>query len=168
MATIRQTAETEDSSGRKLLRQKLKQARKEADLSQPVVSYMLGCSQSYLSKVERSGRVDFVRLERLAAIYDKPVSWFATLDPKITAPTTYAVEGESCYRGLTRKEWKQAARTKHWPTPRGWVHEWLRKLYGYDLENYKGSTEFARILRGEDFWSVFKWDGRGYSVTAPK
>lgn len=167
MATIRQTVKTQDSSGRKLLRQKLKQARKEADLSQPVVAYMLGGSQSYLSKVERSGRVDFVRLERLAAIYAKPVSWFATLDPKITAPTNYAVEGEPCYRGSTRKEWKQATSTKHWATPRGWGHEWLRKLY-QEVENYKGSAEYARISRGEDFWSVFRWDGKGYSVTPEK
>ena len=47
-------------------------------------------------------------------------------------------------------------------------HEWLRKHYGYDVAKYKGSTEYARIARGEDFWSMFKWDGKGYVVTTQK
>jgi transcriptional regulator with XRE-family HTH domain len=168
MATIVQQVRTQDSKGRKLLREKLKQARLEAGYTQPEVAYIMGWSQSYFSKVEGHGRIDFVRLERLAAVYNKSVEWFGTLNPNISKPTSYAEENEPCYRGLTRKEWKQAARTKHWPVPRGWGRDWLRKLYDYDLENYKGSPEYARIARGEDFWSVFKPDGRGYIVTAPK
>jgi transcriptional regulator with XRE-family HTH domain len=154
MTSIRQTVKTEDSRGRKLLRDKLKQARKEADLSQAVVAYMLGCSQSYLTKVERTGRVDFARLERLAAIYDKPLEWFQTLDPKITTRVTWA-PNEPAYQKLTRKEWKQAAEKKHWPVPRGWGNDWLRELFDYDLQNYKGSSQYARIASGEDFWTVF-------------
>jgi len=137
------------------LREKLKQARKEADLTQPEVAYMAGCSQSYLSKVERSGRVDFVRLERLAAIYDKPVEWFTTLDPNITDPVSWAPDVPA-YRGLTREEWKKAFETKHWPVPRGWGNKWLRRYFDFDLQTYKESPEYARIADGEDFWRVFE------------
>jgi|SRR5271157_114115 len=166
MATVAQQVRTQDSKGRKLLREKLKQARLEAGYTQPEVAYNIGWSQSYLSKVEGHGRIDFVRLERLAAVYNKPLSWFATLD--ISKPPTYAEESEPCYRGLTRKELKQAAKQRHWPVPRGWGHKWLREMYGNALENYKGSPEYARIARGEDFWSVFKRDGRVYIVIAPE
>jgi transcriptional regulator with XRE-family HTH domain len=165
MASIKDQVRTQDSKGRKRLREKLKQARLDAGYKQSEVAYMMGWSQSYFSKVEDHGRIDFVRLERLAAVYNKPLSWFATLDPNISKPTNYAVENEPCYRGLTRKEWKQAAKDKHWPVPRGWGNGWLRKLYDFDVENYKGSPEYRRIAQGEDFKSVFKWDGQGYVVT---
>jgi transcriptional regulator with XRE-family HTH domain len=170
MATIRQTVKSENLHGRKVLREKLKQARTEAGLAQPVVAYMMGCSQSWLSKLEKSGNLDFLTLERLAAIYDKPLEWFSTLGPGIRARTTWAPH-EAAYRGQTRTEWKQSAKIKqkrgrgHWPTPRGWSNKWLRRLYDYDVANYKGSVEYARIAQGEDFWSVFKFDGIGYVVT---
>ncbi len=169
MTTIAEQVEKDNSRRRSLLRERLKQARLEADYKQSEVAYIMGWSQSYLSKVEDGdGRIDFVRLERLAAVYNKPLSWFATLDPDISNPTTYAEEGEPCYRGLTRKEWKQAAKHRHWPVPRGWGHKWLREKYDWSVAAYKASDAYRRIAHGEDFWSVFKRDGRVYIVTAPK
>jgi len=41
---------------------------------------MLGTTQPNVGKLERSVRVLFIVLERLAAIYDVPLSYFATLD----------------------------------------------------------------------------------------
>lgn len=167
MASIADQVKRDNSKRRRQLRDKLRQARLEADYKQSEVAYVMGWSQSYISKIEDGdGRIDFVRLERLAAVYNKPLSWFATLDPDISKPTSYAEKGEPCYRGLTRKEWKLAAKQRHWPVPRGWGHKWLRKMYDYDLENYKGSAEYARIARGEDFKSVFKLQ-EGMSKTKP-
>jgi transcriptional regulator with XRE-family HTH domain len=169
MTTIADRVKRHNSHLRKILREKLKQARLEADYKQAEVAYILGWSQSYLSKIEDGdGRIDFVRLERLAAVYNKPLAWFATLDPDISNPTSYAEEGEPCYDGQTRKEWKLAAKHHHWPVPRGWGHEWLRKKYDFSVRKYKASSEYRRIAGGEDFWSVFKWDGKGYIVTAPQ
>jgi hypothetical protein len=121
-----------------------------------------------MSETEANHEDEHYEVVWIAAVYNKPLSWFATLDPDISNPATYAEKGEPCYQGLTRKEWKQAARTKHWPVPRGWVHKWLRAKYDFRVEAYKVSDEFRRIAHGEDFWSVFKRIGGSFIVTQPK
>jgi transcriptional regulator with XRE-family HTH domain len=56
---------------------RLRQARKEAGLSQREVCEKMGKSTSFISKCELSERrVDYVELQRLARIYRKPVSFF--------------------------------------------------------------------------------------------
>ena len=56
---------------------RLKQARKEAGLSQRDVCAKMGKSTSFISKCELGERrVDYVELQKLARIYRKPVSFF--------------------------------------------------------------------------------------------
>ncbi len=56
---------------------KLKKARVEAGLTQAEVAEKLGCSQSWVSKVELGElRVEAIWLNRLAKLYGKPVSYF--------------------------------------------------------------------------------------------
>lgn len=58
---------------------RLRQARDEAGLSQQQVADALDREQTWVSKCEiGERRVDFVELEELAAIYGKPLDWFAT------------------------------------------------------------------------------------------
>jgi transcriptional regulator with XRE-family HTH domain len=58
-------------------RRRLKQARKEAGLSQREVCAKMGKSTSFISKCELGERrVDYVELQKLARIYRKPVSFF--------------------------------------------------------------------------------------------
>jgi transcriptional regulator with XRE-family HTH domain len=53
---------------------KLKQARVEAGLTQVEVAQKLSRPQSFVSKIESGERrVDFVELNELAGIYDKPL-----------------------------------------------------------------------------------------------
>ncbi len=57
--------------------QQLKQARKEAGLTQMQVARVLNRPQSFVSKFESGERrVDFVELQYLARIYKKPLSYF--------------------------------------------------------------------------------------------
>ena len=56
---------------------RLRQARRDAGLSQVEVAQRLGNRQAFVSKVERGERrLDPVELARFAAIYGKPVAWF--------------------------------------------------------------------------------------------
>ena len=58
-------------------RQKLRRAREEAGLTQVEVAHLLDKPQSFLSKTESGERrVDFVELQALARIYEKPLSYF--------------------------------------------------------------------------------------------
>ena len=57
----------------------LRQARKEAGLTQVDVSKLLGVTQSHVSKWESGeNRVTFLDLEDLAAAYSKPLTYFET------------------------------------------------------------------------------------------
>jgi len=75
----------------------LRKARKEAGLNQKTVALMLGTTQPNVGKLERSGRVPFIVLERLAVIYDVPLTYFATL------PADTRKDGK--YLGMTNEEW---------------------------------------------------------------
>ena len=56
---------------------KLKQAREEAGLTQGEVAKKLGCSQSWVSKIELGElRVEAIWLNKLAKLYGKSVSYF--------------------------------------------------------------------------------------------
>jgi transcriptional regulator with XRE-family HTH domain len=61
----------------RLFRQRLKQAREEAGLTQEQASRLLSRPQSFVSKCESGERrVDFVELQFFARIYKKPLSFF--------------------------------------------------------------------------------------------
>lgn len=56
---------------------RLKQARVEAGLTQGEVAKKLGCSQSWVSKIELGElRVEAIWLNRLARLYGKKVEYF--------------------------------------------------------------------------------------------
>ena len=56
---------------------RLRQARKDAHLTQVEVATLLSRPQSFVSKSESGERrVDFVELRHLARIYRKPLSFF--------------------------------------------------------------------------------------------
>lgn len=56
---------------------RLKQARTEAGLTQAEVSKKLGCTQSWISKVENGElRVEAIWLNRLAKLYGKKIDYF--------------------------------------------------------------------------------------------
>ena len=58
-------------------RQRLVDARQQARLTQSEVADRIGKPQSYVSKCESGERrVDVIELAELAAIYDRPLSWF--------------------------------------------------------------------------------------------
>ncbi len=75
----------------------LRNARKATGLTQKTVALMLGTTQPNVGKLERSGRVPFIVLERLAAIYDVPLSHFVTLPPD--------TRKDGKYLGMTNEEW---------------------------------------------------------------
>jgi transcriptional regulator with XRE-family HTH domain len=75
----------------------LRKARKEAGLTQKTVALMLGTTQPNVGKLERLGRVSFIVIERLAAIYAVPLSYFATLDED--------TRKDGKYLGMTNQEW---------------------------------------------------------------
>ncbi len=57
--------------------ERLRSARHKAGLTQQEVARQLGKPQSFVSKCESGERrVDVVELERFAAVYGKPVSYF--------------------------------------------------------------------------------------------
>ncbi len=57
--------------------ERLRQARVDADLTQAQAAKKLGCTQSYISKIESGElRVDAVALQRFAKVYRKDVSYF--------------------------------------------------------------------------------------------
>ena len=67
---------TRDPRYREFLAQ-LRAARLEAGLTQVEVAAKLGQPQSWVSKCERGERrVDVVELERLAELYQRPLSYF--------------------------------------------------------------------------------------------
>ena len=82
---------------RKLMVKLLRKARKGAGLTQKTVALMLGTTQPNVGKLERSGRVPFIVVERLAAIYDVPLSYFATLDADTRT--------DGKYLGMTNEQW---------------------------------------------------------------
>lgn len=63
--------------------QKLKQARKEANLQQTAVAEKIGRYQSYMSKIESGERrLDVVELFQLAVIYKKELNFFVPASKK--------------------------------------------------------------------------------------
>jgi DNA-binding XRE family transcriptional regulator len=57
--------------------EKLKQARREAGLTQAQAAERLGKLQSYVSKIERAERrIDPPELACFASAYGKPLEWF--------------------------------------------------------------------------------------------
>jgi transcriptional regulator with XRE-family HTH domain len=146
MVTFARRIGDEDKRSRKRLCEKLRLARSETKLSQVVVAYMLGCSQSYLSKVERTGRVDFVRMQRLAAIYARPLEWFQTLDDPFSGE-------ERFYLGWALEDWEKLEKLRHWIVPKGWGQQ-MARIFGY-VGAYIASPQYKRLLAGESFSSVF-------------
>ena len=71
-------------------------------MSQEVVGRMMGRNQLWVMRAEKTGRISFVSLEHLAAIYQKPLSYFETLDLS-------AIRIEGNYLGLANAEWKRLA-----------------------------------------------------------
>jgi transcriptional regulator with XRE-family HTH domain len=60
-----------------LLGQRLRQARRDAGMTQMQVAAILGKPQSYVSKIERARRrVDPIEFAELVAIYDKPAVYY--------------------------------------------------------------------------------------------
>jgi len=56
---------------------RLRQARKEAGMSQEGVAEALGAPQKYVSRIETGERrIDPVELQELAELYDKPLQFF--------------------------------------------------------------------------------------------
>jgi transcriptional regulator with XRE-family HTH domain len=56
---------------------RLRQARRDAGLTQAEVGRRLGLRQAFVSKVESGERrLDPVELARFAAVYGKPLAWF--------------------------------------------------------------------------------------------
>jgi len=56
---------------------KLRQARKDTNLSQEEVAKLLGKSQSFVSRSENGERrVDVIELQEFAKIYNKQISFF--------------------------------------------------------------------------------------------
>jgi len=171
VVTIARQIRDKDRSGRKELREKLREARAEAKLSQAVAAYMLGCSQSYLSKVERTGRVDFVRMQRLSAIYAKPLEWFLTLKDVFT-------KDERLYLGYELFDWQTLEKTRHRVMAEGWGRKEIVQAYG-SLDTYLKSPEYQRLRAGEDFNLIFtkrffaekkasrKLSSKGESTTNP-
>jgi transcriptional regulator with XRE-family HTH domain len=59
------------------LPERLRQARRDAGLTQAEVGRQIGARQSFVSKVESGERrLDPVELAQLAAVYGKPLGWF--------------------------------------------------------------------------------------------
>jgi ribosome-binding protein aMBF1 (putative translation factor) len=64
-------------NARRLFRERLRQARRDAGLTQGEVSTRMGKAHTFISKCELGDRrVDFVELVRLARIYRKDLSFF--------------------------------------------------------------------------------------------
>lgn len=64
---------------KKILLQKLVEARKNANLTQQEAAVKLGKPQSFISKIESGERnVDFLELEDIAKVYGKPLGFFQT------------------------------------------------------------------------------------------
>ena len=58
---------------------RLRQARKEADMTQVQLAKALGRSQTWVSKCELGERwVDFAEQEDLVAAFGKPLEWYRT------------------------------------------------------------------------------------------
>lgn len=56
---------------------RLKQARTKAGFSQKAIAEKLGKPQSYISKIESyERRLDLAELKKMAAIYQRPASFF--------------------------------------------------------------------------------------------
>jgi transcriptional regulator with XRE-family HTH domain len=65
------------SDGYQRLLRRLRQARRDADLTQAEVGRRLGLRQAFVSKVESGERrLDPVELARFAVVYGKPLGWF--------------------------------------------------------------------------------------------
>jgi transcriptional regulator with XRE-family HTH domain len=61
----------------KAVGQRLRQARRDAGLTQAQVAEILGKPQSYVSKSERAERrIDMDEFVQFIEIYDKPTAWY--------------------------------------------------------------------------------------------
>jgi transcriptional regulator with XRE-family HTH domain len=77
MPTSRKSASDESVNERAGLAEKLRQAREYLDLSQEEVSKAVGIPRAAISLIESGQRrVDALELKKLAAIYERPVSYF--------------------------------------------------------------------------------------------
>jgi transcriptional regulator with XRE-family HTH domain len=61
----------------KAVGQRLRQARRDAGLTQAQVAEILGRPQSYVSKCERAKRqIDLIEFVEFVLVYGKPTAWY--------------------------------------------------------------------------------------------
>jgi hypothetical protein len=95
------------------LARQLKQARRDAGITQTLAAYMLGTNQTFISRAERKGDVvDFLTLERMCAMYDKPLQFFATMsDPSLGKRKP---SQKHSYENHTIEEWEHHLHHREW------------------------------------------------------
>jgi transcriptional regulator with XRE-family HTH domain len=88
-----------------LLAAELKRARQDAKLSQEKLAFLMGVNQALISRVERTGALDHVLLERFAAACNVPISRFITIDSAAKARLVVN-SGSYAYYDRTREWWE--------------------------------------------------------------
>ena len=97
-------------------------ARIEVVLSQSEAAYIIESNQSYISRAEQTGAIDFLTLERLAAVYGKPIEHFKT--PRFLETWAQRNRNEPpMYWRHSMKDWKHHFKERRWPDLRATAKE---------------------------------------------
>jgi transcriptional regulator with XRE-family HTH domain len=93
----------------------LREAREGVGLSQVQLAFMLGVHQSLVSRIEKTGSIDHVLLERFACVCNKKVSDFTSLDNAAGSKPSGQEKGW-LYYSAPKNTWEYLIRKGSWPS----------------------------------------------------
>jgi transcriptional regulator with XRE-family HTH domain len=107
----------QEAHGRSMLKlgPMLCEAREGVGLSQVQLAFMLGVHQSLVSRIEKTGSIDHVLLERYACVCNKKVSDFTTLD-QAAGSKPLGQEKDWLYYSALKNSWEYLIREGRWPS----------------------------------------------------
>ena len=105
MGWLRTLLDEKNKQQSKLVGNQLKQARKYAGMTQTQAAAQLGRDQTFITRIESGSReVTFVELEQLAKLYNKPLSFFESIEEVERLNPSLVVTGNVVVKQSQKKQ----------------------------------------------------------------
>jgi transcriptional regulator with XRE-family HTH domain len=130
----------------------LREARESVGLSQVQIAFMLGVHQSLVSRIEKTGGIEHVLLERYACLCNKNVSAFSTLDQAAGSKPSGQEKGW-LYYSETKNKWEYLIKNGSFPSAEGLKKFDLLRLpeiERLELQRFQLANRIQKLKRDQE------------------